>query len=142
MELRRAKCLAWRRGEPLRFDLSPLQLGMPTVWHTALASMLLCRARRVQAEPVLQRLLALHPGPAEVARAEGLEELLRSCGLQRNRARQIGRFCVQWLGEWRDLRELTGVGSYVADAVSLFCFGCRELTCSDRVLRAYAEGAL
>jgi hypothetical protein len=50
------------------------------------------------------------------------------------------RFCVMWLGDgWSDMRELPGVGVYVADAVGLFCFGCMELRCVDRVLTAFRD---
>lgn len=126
--------LRWAAPGPLQACLG----GCP--WRVAVGSMLLCRTRGAQARPVLKELLALHPTPEVVCRAEGLEELLRPCGLHRNRARQLQRFSCLWLSEsWGDMRELPGVGVYVADAVGLFCFGCTDVECNDRVLRAYAE---
>lgn len=104
-------------------------------WRVAVASMLLCRTTRRQAEPVLLRLLSKYPGPEHVCRAPDLETVVRPCGLHRSRARQIARFSAQWLGDgWEDLRELSGVGVYVADAVGLVCFGCTDLECSDSAL--------
>lgn len=125
----------------LRFGWTPLQVGMQeSPYYVALASMLLCRARRAQAEPVLMDMLERWPYPEELCRAEELEEVLRPCGLQRNRARQIGRFATLWLSDsWDDLRDLPGVGLYVADAVGLFCFGCTELESGDDVLKEFAQ---
>lgn len=120
---------------------APLQTflgGCP--WRVAMASMLLCRTRRMQAEPVLRRLLQLYPSAAHLAHAEDLEDITRPCGLYRTRARQMQRFSVQWLGDyWSELRELSGVGLYVADAVGLFCLGCTDLESGDHVLVAYAK---
>jgi endonuclease III len=127
-------------AEP-RFDLRPLQLGMGgDPWRVVVASMLLCRSRRVQAEPCLRGLLARWPDAAALAVAEGVEEVVKPCGLQRNRARQLVRFSNLWLSDgWEELRELPGVGVYVADAVALFCFGCRNLESNDGVLHAHAR---
>lgn len=119
--------------------LGPLQLslgGCP--WRVAVASMLLCRTRRCQAEPALKALLAQWPDAAALCRAEGLEWVVRPCGMHRNRARQLQRFSCLWLSDsWQDMRELPGVGLYVADAVGLFCFGCTELESNDEALRRY-----
>lgn len=94
----------------------------------------------MQAEPTLRTLLRLYPTPEALCRAEDIEELVRPCGLYRNRARQLVRFSSLWLGDsWSEMRELPGVGIYVADAVGLFCFGCTELECYDAALRGYAE---
>ena len=126
-----------------RYDLSPLQLGMGIdPWRVAVCSMLLCRSRRMQAQPVLQVLLNFWPSAPHLARANEseVEAVVRPCGLQRNRARQLIRFSSLYLADtWQDMRELPGVGAYVADAVGLFCLGCTELDSSDGVLRKYAE---
>ena len=105
-----------------------------------MASMLLCRTRRAQAEPVLKELLHRYPTPEALCRSEDLETLVRPCGLHRNRARQLQRFSCVWLGDgWSEMLGMPGVGLYVADAVGLFCLGCTELESSDTVLREYAE---
>ena len=120
---------------------TPLQAGLGGCpWRVAIASMLLCRTRRVQAEPVLRELLFRWPTAAALAVAEGVEEVCRPCGLHRQRARQLQRFSNEYLADWwKDLRELTGVGVYVADAVSLFCFGETNLESKDNVLSDYAR---
>jgi len=121
-------------GEPL------LQSGMGGCpWRTAVASMLCVRTRRYQAEPVLRMLLEQWPSAADLARAsaEELYSLLQPLGLARSRVRQLQRFSVEYLADWWDnLEELTGVGTYVGDAVELVCNGARTLRCSDTALHA------
>lgn len=134
-----------RRRNPLLPSLSctPLQAGMQQdPWRVAVASMLLCRTRRVQAEPALALLLAQWPTPGDLLRAdvEAVETAVRGCGFARNRTRQLQRFSGQFVDSaWSFMRELSGVGPYVADAVALFCFGDKEVACADTVLREYAE---
>ena len=126
--------VAWGSPGPLQLSLG----GCP--WRVAVGSMLLCRTRRVQAEPVLRKLLARYPVPELLCRAEDIEEIVRPCGLYRNRARQLVRFSSLWLSDgWEEMRELPGVGIYVADAVGLFCFGDTELECVDEVLVEYVS---
>ena len=111
-------------------------------WRVSVASMLLCRTTRRQAEPALLELLRRWPGPEFLCRADLLEveSVVRPCGLYRNRARQLTRFSSLWLGDgWEDLRDLCGVGVYVADAVGLVCLGCTELESKDHALRSLAD---
>ena len=126
------------------FDRTPIQVGMMgDPWRVAVASVLMCRARRPQVQPVLERLLTAYPTRQRMAVAEDLEEMLRPCGLHRNRARALQRLSFRWdLGTWKDLRELPGVGTYVADAVGLFCFGCKDIESGDHALLAYADQLL
>lgn len=128
---------------PHRYDARVLQAGLgKDPWKVAIASMLLCRARRVQAEPVLCRLLSHWPTANALAVASHLdvEQVVRPCGFQHNRARKLVRFSGQYIDDyWNDLRQLVGVGSYVSDAVGLFCFGRTNLECTDRVLVSYVE---
>src|SRR5580692_5861190 len=134
---------AYENSTPRRWCVGPLQLQLgKDPWKVAVASMLLCRTRRAKAEPCMDELLREWQGPEALARADAaeIESVKRPCGLHRQRARQLVRFSSLWFSEYDDLRELPGVGLYVADAVGLFCFGCTELSCSDGVLREYAEG--
>lgn len=139
--LPRAACVAARCDEEPKYGCEFLQDGMgKDAWRVAIASCLLCRTRRQQAEPVLRALLAAWSTAADLARSEGLELVLRPLGMQRNRARQLQRLSSLWHSEaWHDLRDLPGVGKYVADAVGLFVFSCADLECTDHALHAAAE---
>lgn len=137
----REMCRAAKVSNALDFAARPLQIGMGGCpWRVAVASMLMCRTQRAQAEPVLRRLLNKWPAPADLARAEGLEEVVKPCGLYRNRARQLPRFSSLWLSDgWTFLSELPGCGVYVTDSVGLFCFGMTELESVDYVLKGYVD---
>lgn len=127
---------------PIVWDTpGPLQLSLGRCpWRVAVASMLLCRTRYIQAKSTLKELLGRYPTPSALCCAEDIEDIVRPCGLYRNRARQLTRFSCMWLGDgWSEMQELPGVGIYVADAVGLFCFGCTELESFDAVLREYAK---
>lgn len=141
-KLTRELCMSrWLQGE-LDYSLAPIQLGMgKSPWHVAICSILLQRTRRVQMRDILAKLFAQYPTPSELAKAgEELYDLLRPLGLYRTRARQLSRLSLFWVeGGWNELRELPGVGTYIADCVGLFCFDDRELESDDRVLRAYVE---
>lgn len=148
-KLNREQCLKLHEATkalPTEFAAVPLQLGMQRdPWRVALASMLLCRAKRVQAERVLRILLTRWPTPADLMRAEikAVQEAVRPCGLHRARARILQRFCAVWLGDhWHAMQGMPGVGMYVADAIGLFCFDDTDLESSDHVLREYADRAL
>lgn len=141
MALPRLKLLTVHSSNALRFDLKPIQLGLGGCpWRVAVASVLLCRTRRVQMEPILERLFRSWPDPGSLARADRLEALIQPCGFQNRRAHQLRRLSELWLTDsWDDLRDLPGVGKYVADAVGLVCFGCTDLECADGALLKHAE---
>jgi hypothetical protein len=109
-------------------------------WKVAVASVLLCRTRRSCVEDVLCNLLDRWPTPPALAASDmELEAALQPLGLHRQRARQLQRMSLKYTTDvWDDLRELPGIGKYVADAVGLVCFGCTELESGDEPLSRYA----
>lgn len=140
MRLPRELILAVPQPLSLDFDQSPIQLGFRgSPWHVAVASIALCRVRR--SVGVIRNLFEMYPSPSEASVAdEKLEGIFQPLGLQRQRSRSIQRMSFKWYTTlWQDLRDLNGVGDYVADAVSLFCFGITELESSDAVLHAQAK---
>lgn len=124
--------------DAIRFDLSPIQLGLGgSPWHIAVASIALRKTRDDSA--TIASVFRSWPTPLHMESSDTeLERVLQPLGLQRVRARSIQQLSRKWyLDTWDDLSDLSGVGDYVSDAVSLFCFGCRFLNSSDSVLRAY-----
>lgn len=111
-------------------------------WRVAVCSILLQRTKRTQMESTLVHILGRWPTPMDLALADSevLQTLLRPLGLYKTRARQLIRFSAEFLEDnWNDLRDLPGVGPYVADAVGLVCFGCTDLESADHALTAYAR---
>lgn len=121
----------------------PIQVGLGRdPWKVAIASIMLCRTRREQMEDVLAEMLDIYQAPPDLAYAQedALQTMLRPLGFHRQRARQMQRFSQKYTStDWSDLRELPGVGKYVADSVGLFCFGCVQLESTDHALKAYAD---
>lgn len=136
---------------------SPLQLAQEMVggdgevrgWRIVVASMMHVQTARSVAHPTLWRLLSRWDHPAALAFASGPElvELLRPCGLQNRRARQLIVMSKQYMVGYRpwphdpDVR-MEGVGRYIEDAYRVFELG--DLYCSpmDHELAAYVRWAL
>lgn len=143
IELPRLTCkeLSSKSGAP-SFDGHPLQVGMGKCpWRVAVASVLLNRTHVRQARPALRELLSLWPNAASLSKADpwSVSPIVHSCGFGERRTKTLIALSTQWCTDlWTDMRDLTGVGAYVSDAVGLFCFGCTELQSTDPVLKEYA----
>lgn len=132
--------LQQRDGEP-DYSAVPLQAGLGgDPWRVLVASVLLNRAARRQAETSLRAILSVWPARVDVAEADFdvLTALCRPCGLQQRRAKTIRRAARDWDSVDR-LDQLYGVGPYVTDAVGLFCLGRRDLESGDRVLSDFVQ---
>lgn len=126
--------------QPARFDLSPIQLGLQgDPFHVTIASMMLCRVRRVPS--TIETVFRWWPTPDALAASDGaLVSMLQPLGMHRVRARHMQLTARRWdTDTWDDLRDLPGVGRYVAAAVELFCFGCGHDAECDRVLDMYNQ---
>lgn len=127
-------------GVPV-FDKDPIQLGMPSPWHVTVCSMIL-QCSRKHGRVFVERVLTSWPNPS-VLSCVSLSELERVLyrGSNRKRvARNLIKLCQLWhTDRWRDLRDLPGVGVYVADCVSLFCMNHKVLCGDDRQLKSFLE---
>lgn len=123
----------------LRFDLTPIQSGFGgSPWHVAVASIALCRVRRNV--NVIREMFFRWPTPETMETSDvWLEEVLYPLGLANRRARHIRGLSRRWRSGWSDLRDLPGVGRYVAAAVELCCFGVADDAGCDHVLEEYAR---
>lgn len=131
--------LSTKYSNSIRFDLSPIQLGLGRdPWKVIVASQLLVRVKRNV--DIIRGVLTTWPTPATLAASDSvLEAVLRPLGLWRRRAAQLQRMSLLYAeGAFQDVRDLPGVGPYVSDAVGLFCYGCTDLESSDGVLEQYA----
>jgi hypothetical protein len=126
MRLLRKLCVEYPASDALAAGLHPLQIGLGgSPWRVTVASILICRARRTSAEPVLWDLLDAWPDPEALGAApsEAVEDIVRPLGLHRNRARHLIRLSQRWhTDSWSELRDLPGVGEYVEDSVRLCSF--------------------
>jgi DNA (cytosine-5)-methyltransferase 1 len=127
----RADLLAWHRHNsrdyPWRREVDP--------WHVLMAEVCLHRTRADQVRPVYEALCELAPTPADMVRnARRTRAAMRSLGLRwrANNLVKIARALVRdhdgrVPSDSLELRQLPGVGDYVANAVLTFGFGQRTV---------------
>lgn len=130
------------RQEPTT-ELWPIQLGMRgDPWRVAVCCVLLNQTTGRQVRPVLADLLASWPRPLDLgtARVDDVLPVIRSLGFGPSRSDTLIRLSFGFLfGDWRDMRELRGVGRYAEDALRLFCLGDLGIDPTDHVLRKFLE---
>lgn len=127
-------------GTP-RFDLFPLQLGMPSPWHVIVASLTRSVSRKYAAQ-FTQKILDRWRNPSQLALAsvEELRLILRRGTHAQRIARSMIGISKRWHSDdWRDLRDLPGVTVYIADCVQVFCFQEYQLTCTDKELHTFVK---
>ena len=98
-------------------------------WRVAVTGIVTERAAK-HAPAALAKLFSLAPDPVSMAALEWREVVsVLQCVWRRHlKARNLLAFSRRWLmDDWSDMRELPGVGLYVADCVGLFCFGDLDL---------------
>jgi DNA (cytosine-5)-methyltransferase 1 len=127
----RTDLLAWHRKHardfPWREQVDP--------WHVLMAEVCLHRTRADQARPVYEALAQLAPTPADMVKnARRARAAMRSLGLRwrADNMIKIARALVRDHGgvvpsDSLELRQLPGVGDYVANAVLTFGFGQRTV---------------
>ena len=127
----RSDLIGWHRGNardfPWRDHVDP--------WHVLMAEVCLHRTRADQVRPVYEALAELAPTPADmVSNAASTRRAMKSLGLRwrADNMVKIARALVKDHGgvvpnDSLALRQLPGVGDYVANAVLTFGFGQRTV---------------
>jgi len=112
-----------------------------TPWHMFVCCLLLNQTSNRQVKPLLKKFFTRYPSPENLVSAdmEELKELIRPLGFYNRRAQTLIRFSKEYLGEWKDPRELYGIGKYAWDSYRIFILGDFEIETEDKVLRAYLE---
>ncbi len=135
----RKDLLAWHRDNardfPWRQELDP--------WHVLMAEVCLHRTRADQVRPVYEALAELAPTPADMVKnARKARTAMRSLGLRwrADNMVKIARALVKDHGgevpcDSLALRQLPGVGDYVANAVLTFGFGQRTVLLDTNTMR-------
>jgi len=139
----RGRLLAWGRDNYRDF---PWRHSIPR-WQALVAEFLLVRTRASQVVPVFRRIQTEYPTAAAFgnAREEDLVELVAPLGLKwRGRlfvtlARDIGQRRGRLPRTSGALRELPGVGEYVAAAVLALHTGRRDVLIDSNVVRLLAR---
>lgn len=94
----------------------------PDVFKVMVCCLLLNKCRGETVRKIINRLFLCFPNASSMAKADvgELTDVLRPLGLQNQRAKRLVEFARAFLGEWKDVRELPGVGDYAADCYRIF----------------------
>ncbi len=94
----------------------------PDEFKVLVCCLLLNRCRGETVRKVINELFLRFPNASSLAQANvgELTNVLRPLGFQNQRAKRLVEFARAFLGEWKDVRELPGVGDYAADCWRIF----------------------
>lgn len=84
--------------------------------------------------------LAQFPDPKTVLskKPKDFEKYFAGIGLKRRRSEQVWKMSWDYVNkDWKDVRELYGIGKYGQDAFRMFCLGDLSVEPEDRFLRIY-----
>jgi methyl-CpG-binding domain protein 4 len=96
----------------------------PDGWKILVSCVMLNCTSRKQVEKVLPRFFALWPGPEELldSNPEIIAETIAPLGFKNRRTKNLLNMSRSYLEQdWKDPRELPGVGEYGARAWEIFC---------------------
>ncbi|KAK1372220.1 methyl-CpG-binding domain protein 4-like protein [Heracleum sosnowskyi] len=128
--------------------VSPFKLLQEDHTHDPWRVLAICKLLNVtsgakQVKPVLPHFFKLCPNAKDATEVatEEIEKVIKSLGLQHQRARDIQRFSEEYLKEdWTHVTKLHGVGKYAADAYAIFCTGKWDrVVPDDHMLTKYWE---
>ncbi len=124
MPLTRDQLLNYKATSKITFDLDPIQLGMPTPWHVAVASIISLNSR-IHRRAAVEQVLTRWPSANELAVAD-IDQLFRALYGVYNRRRvaaQLPRFSAEWLSpNWTNVFEIRALPVYAIDCIGIFCF--------------------
>ena len=112
-------------------------------WRLLVACVFCNLTKRVQAEPIMWEFFDRWPTPEAAAHAdeEEISELLKTLGLYRRRAKTLKKMSAGFLeGNWKEPKDLYGIGKYANDAYRIFCVGdWKDVEPKDHALTWYHD---
>lgn len=117
-------------------------------WKVLVASLFLKRTTGRQVRPVLKKFFEVFPKPtlelSKGRKLEDIEEIIRSLGLWRKRAKEISNIAMHLytFGDPKTKEKaslINGVGEYVANAYAIFVLGDLTVKPNDEKLRYYLD---
>lgn len=131
------------RSPPRKLDILEVKY-MPNPWKVLICCILLNRTKKTVAAPVIERLFEKYPTPEKLSRAKesSIEEIIRTLGLQKQRAKTLKVFSQQVVerGISEDtIDNLRGIGQYAKDAYNIFFHGSKRVHSRDYALRNFVR---
>lgn len=113
----------------------------PDRWKILLACMFLNCTSRKQAEKILPSFFKKWPTPQALISCDvnQLKDTIKSLGFVNRRSESILKMSKAFIqGNWKDPRDLPGIGEYAGTSYEIFCMGIiRPETPSDGILAKY-----
>lgn len=114
-------------------------------WRIMVVCIMLNLTRGCQVKGVVDSFFTKYPTPDACAAADmdELIKVIKPLGLWKRRAISLVKFSNAWLGQWKDIRDLPGIGSYAYDAWQIFVEGTvpSPTQVHDHKLKEYAAWA-
>jgi len=112
-------------------------------WKMLMVCMMLNQTSYRQVDQMKDRFFERFPDAETFLAAsdEEIVEAIRMLGLYNRRCRLWKRFCRAWLGEWKNVDELPGIGRYASDSWKIFQEGNVDIEVEDKELKKYVAWA-
>lgn len=116
------------------------EIHYPDAWKILISCILLNLTTRKQVDKMIDQFFQKWPDPSSITEQDraALEEILEPLGLFKKRANTIIRFSSEFLNvQWKEPKELYGIGQYGQDSYDIFIRGKIVENPSDHVLKKY-----
>ncbi len=113
-------------------------------WRVLICCIMLNCTSRKQVDRIREDFFKKYPDPnrAVAANDEEMEEILAPLGFRNRRTLAIKRFSNDWVNlEWKEPKELYGIGKYAQDSWDIFYKGDLLVEPTDGVLKKYLDWA-
>jgi methyl-CpG-binding domain protein 4 len=113
-------------------------------WRVLVCCIMLNCTSRKQVDQIREEFFKRYPTPssASIANSTEMSELLSPLGFKNRRTATIQRFSSDWLTlDWKEPKELYGIGKYAQDSWDIFYKGDLMVEPTDGVLGKYLEWA-
>lgn len=114
-------------------------------WRIMIVCIMLNLTRGCQVKGVIEEFFRKYPTPEQCAAADHdeLTALIKPLGLWKRRDGSLVKFSTAWLGQWKDVRDLPGIGDYAYDAWQIFVEGAvpSPVQVHDHKLKDYSAWA-
>ena len=115
------------------------EIYQPDGWKMLVCCMLLNLTNRKQVDGIRDELFKLYPTPKDMMNANHSElaNILKPLGLYNRRATSLRLMSAGYIGGFKSVDELYGIGQYAKDSWEIFQNNNRKVNPMDKVLQEY-----
>ena len=92
-----------------------------------------------QVDPIRRKFFKKYPNAEVTSKADPnkMKEMIRTLGFYNRRTATIIKFSKQWLGDWKNVIDLYGIGRYASDSWKIFQEYNFDIEVTDKELTRY-----